>query len=117
MSRPIARRAPCNECPWRRDVAPGSYPVLPEALAQQQPDGSGHVPFDRPLPACHKTPEHHPLGCAGWLAVEGHNHLGVRLAVLRGTLARDATTPGDDWPPLVADMAEMVKRHPALETT
>ncbi|MBB3726043.1 hypothetical protein [Nonomuraea dietziae] len=29
---------------------------------------------------------HANLACAGWLGIEGHNHMGVRLAVMGDTL-------------------------------
>jgi hypothetical protein len=50
--------------------------------------------------ACHKTAEAKEIACAGWLAVAGWEHLGVRLAVITARLPRDALNPGDDWPDL-----------------
>ncbi len=110
----LARQRPCDQCPWRRDVARGAFPVIPGAYAEQAPTHQGHVGLDAPLVACHKTPVARSKACAGWLAVEGHNHLGVRLAIAEGRLPGEALSAGDGWPELVANAAEMVERHPPV---
>ncbi len=56
-----------------------------------------------PMFACHKTPEAGEKACAGWLAVEGWGHVGVRLAVAMGRLDGSALEPGDGWPELYPD--------------
>lgn len=58
-----------------------------------------------PLFACHKTEEGRERACAGWLAVEGVNHVTVRLAVAQGALDPAALSPGPDWPALHPDFA------------
>ncbi len=57
--------------------------------------------------ACHKSPEGREEACAGWLAVCGIEHLGVRLAVLTSRLEPEDLRPGKDWPALFASYAEM----------
>ena len=89
-----ARGRPCDECPWRLDVPRGAYPVIAGALHGQAPVAQGHAPLGAPLVACHKSPAGHDVICAGWLAVEGHNHLGVRLLVIAGQILAVALRPG-----------------------
>lgn len=105
------RRAPCDECPWRRDVPEGLYPVIPSTAAAVQGGPGAEAPMDAPIVACHKSPEGDDLPCAGWLAVAGVDHLGVRLAVAQGRIPPEALRPGEDWPELVDSFAEMVARH------
>ncbi|HEV7805464.1 MAG TPA: DUF6283 family protein [Solirubrobacteraceae bacterium] len=107
------RGRPCDECPWRLDVPAGTFPVIAGALDEQAPVAQGHVPLGAPLIACHKSPVGRDVICAGWLGVEGHNHLGVRLLVIAGRILATALEPGPGWPALVSSVREMVERHPA----
>lgn len=50
--------------------------------------------------ACHQTHEGAELPCAGWLAMVGHRHPNVRLALIQGHLPAEALRPGPDWPTL-----------------
>lgn len=71
--------------------------------------------MDAPVMACHKDQPGtaHPLRlCAGWLAVVGPHHLGVRMAVLTGELPAQALQPGDDWPELHESLAAMIDSWP-----
>lgn len=86
------RLFPCRECPWRRDTEPGQF----SACRYEQLENTSGVPgaeaaLDAPMFACHKTPEGKEQACAGWLAVAGRDHLGVRLAVAHGGLPADRT--------------------------
>lgn len=100
---------PCVNCPWRTDVAPGEFEQERyEALrASCRHAETVQAPFGAPMFACHKSPDGGEFACAGWLAVEGVNHLGVRLAVARGELPAEALQPGTDWPPLFPSYEEM----------
>jgi hypothetical protein len=60
-----------------------------------------------PLFACHKTAEGREQACAGWLAVSGYEHLGVRLAIVMGRLPAAVLSPGGDWPALYSSYDEM----------
>lgn len=93
---------PCAACPWRKAAEPGRFPPERwEALAASSADERGMGPeYGAPLFACHKTPDAGERACAGWLAMEGPNHPGVRLAVMTGDLPVCALTPGEDWPAL-----------------
>lgn len=50
-----------------------------------------------PIFACHATPEGGERACAGWLAVAGRDHLGMRLAVASGRLDPTALAPPEEW--------------------
>ncbi|MET8992561.1 hypothetical protein ACFYUK_45245 [Nonomuraea wenchangensis] len=67
--------------------------------------------------ACHldQPDTAHPLRlCAGWLAVNGPHHFRARLSVLSGQLPLQAIHPDTTaWPPLVADLDELLERRAA----
>lgn len=102
---------PCGECPWRRDQPAGRFPACRyEALRNTSADTDGaSVPLGAPMFGCHKSPEGAEMACAGWLAVEGHRHVGVRLAVATGQLDPEALHPGEGWPELYASYQEMAE--------
>ncbi len=100
---------PCSECPWRRDQPAGRFPACRyEALRDTSatPTG-GSAPMGAPLFACHKSLDGRRIACAGWLAVEGAGHVGVRMAVVTGRLDPSALLPGADWPELFETYAEL----------
>lgn len=102
-------RRPCDECPWRRDATPGRFPAERyEQLRNTVGQPGDEAPIGAPLFACHKTPEHGERACAGHLAVEGYNHLGVRYAVAVGRLDPVALSPRPRWPELYGSFDEMV---------
>lgn len=47
--------------------------------------------------------------CAGWLAVHGKDHLGVRLAVSLGRISGDALSPREGWPKLFRDVWDLAR--------
>lgn len=73
------------------------------------PDGS--APIGAPLFACHLTPPDVPSACAGWLAVEGAGHVGVRLAVVGDQLDPAALRPAPGWPDLYESFDEMCRAN------
>lgn len=100
---PHARR-PCTECPWRLDQPTGRFPAARYEQLRATSGGPGReVSLGGPIFACHKTVEGRDLACAGWLAVCGAQHLGIRWAVATGRLPAGALEPGDRWPPLYPD--------------
>lgn len=112
MSELPRQKRPCAECPFRRDVEPGQFPAeryeaLRESCRHEQ---NVQAPLGAPMFACHKSPEGGEFACAGWLAVEGHNHIGVRVAVATGHLPVDALAPKPDWPELYATYEEVEER-------
>jgi len=69
-------RKPCDECPWRMDVAPGKFsPDRFIALAPCSYD-MGQTVF-----ACHKSPEGREFACAGFLLMSGAHNFRVRMAM------------------------------------
>lgn len=105
--RPHAR--PCVRCPWSRDTPPGEFPLARyEALRSTVGSPGNEVPLCGPLFACHKTPEGGEEPCAGWLAAVGHQHLGVRLAVITGRLDPATLAPRPGWPELFTDYDELI---------
>jgi hypothetical protein len=99
---------PCDECPWRRDTLPGKFPACRyDALRETAGRAGAEAPLGAPMFACHKSPEGGERACAGWLAVVGYEHLGVRVALARGRLDPAAMQPGDGWPDLFGDYDEM----------
>lgn len=108
-------REPCRACPWRADAhaadIPGFAIELAEALAATCPDARGMGPHvGAPMFACHQSKEQHPFACAGWLAVAGHAHPGVRLAVRAGRLSDAALAASPGWPTLHASFDEMISK-------
>lgn len=67
------------------------------------------------MSACHKDQPDtaHPMRlCAGWLAVVGPDHIGVRLSLIDGRLPAEAIDPDTrDWPALHASLAELMARR------
>lgn len=106
---------PCSSCPWRCDTVAQDIPNfdldLAEGLANCCPDKRGMGPdFGASIFACHQSKEGAEIACAGWLAVVGHRHPGVRLAVLSQRLDSNALQPGAGWPPLHASYPEVLEK-------
>ncbi|MEV4093820.1 DUF6283 family protein [Streptosporangium saharense] len=104
------RTFPCNECPWRRDAQRGRFPVSRyEALTMTAGQPGAEAPLNTPMFGCHKGEPgtNADLACAGWLAVVGMEHLGVRLAVAMRELPAEALAPGENWPELYGSYEEM----------
>ena len=104
-------KQPCSECPWRKDQPAGRFP--PERYeslkATSWTKERGSAPMGAPMFACHKSREGRDLACAGWLAVEGANHVGVRIALMQDRLDPKALSPGEDWPELYDEYAQMAE--------
>lgn len=102
------RRHPCVECPFRRDAEPGQFTTCRyDALRDTVGAPGREQPIGAPIFACHKTTEGQDQACAGWLAVCGHSHIGVRLAVAQRRLPPEALAPAADWPELFDSYDEM----------
>jgi uncharacterized protein DUF6283 len=105
---------PCANCPWRRDSPAGEFAgERYEALRVTAGRPGCEVGLGAPMFACHKSEEGRDRACAGWLAVAGIEHLGVRLAVALGRLPASALRPGDRWPDLFSSYEEMADRNAA----
>jgi hypothetical protein len=109
---------PCANCPWRKDSPAGEFPPERyEALRTTAGRPGDEAGFGAPIFACHKTEAGRDRACAGWLAVAGVEHLGIRLAVVLGRLPASALRPADDWPELFASYEEMAERNGARADT
>lgn len=108
------RKRPCGECPWRRDTPSGVFSARRyEALRETSGKPGAEAPLGAPFFACHKSPEGREEACAGWLAVCGTEHLGVRMAVLAGRLEPEDLRPGEGWPALFGSYDEMAATQAA----
>lgn len=114
------RKAPCNECPWRKDVpinrfslerfqqlrATSTQPDVRDTAAMVQAAAGEQEKF-----GCHKgdpgTGE--DLACAGWLAVVGWENISIRVAVVYGQLPGSALRSGPNWPELYESYDAMVE--------
>lgn len=102
------RRYPCAECPFRTDTMPGMFPARRyDALRETAGTPGAEACLTAPMFACHKSPEGREEACAGWLAVCGVEHLGVRMAVLTGRLEPEDLRPVPGWPELFASYEDM----------
>jgi hypothetical protein len=67
--------------------------------------------LDAPIFACHLSEEGRDRACAGWLAVIGVEHLGIRMAVATGRLPVAALAPKPGWPALYEDYEAMAEAN------
>jgi hypothetical protein len=106
------RPRPCEECPWRRDTPSGQFPRERYEALENTVGGPGEeVGLGGPIFACHKSAEGKELPCAGWLAVVGIEHLGVRVSISQGHLPPEVLKPADDWPDLFDSYEELVAKQ------
>ena len=98
---------PCPSCPWWVDseggaAIPGFSIELARGLACTVGDDDGF----RTIMACHGSPEGRETSCRGYLAVEGHRNLTVRLEAAFGRI------------PLaeILDACRDLDLHPSFET-
>jgi hypothetical protein len=112
----MACRKPCPSCPWRRDqdatAIPGFKLDLAEDLAGTcaSTQGGVSVELGKPMFACHQSRPDEEIVCAGWLAVEGADHVGARMNVALEEWSPDALRPGEDWPELHGSFAEVIEK-------
>ncbi len=103
---------PCTNCPWRRDSLAGEFPAERYEALRTTAGSPGHeAGLGAPIFACHKSEPGRDRACAGWLAVAGIDHLGIRLAVTLGRLPAAVLKPGGDWPDLFSSYDEMAERN------
>lgn len=116
MPRPCDETATSGRCPFRRDADPGEFPAERyELLAATAGSPGEEAPFGAPIFACHHTSDGAEVACAGWLAVCGHFHLGVRLAFSMGRLDPAKVGPLPGWPELFDSYDEMAAAQAGQE--
>lgn len=88
---------------------------MAEGLASTSPDRRGVGPdWNAPQFACHQSKPGEEFPCAGWLAVHGRAHPGVRWNLIQGHYEPSVLDRGADWPELHASYQEMMDK---LRTT
>lgn len=103
---PSARRRPCAECPWRRDVKPGQFPAARfEALRVTTGRYGAEAPLGSPMFACHKSADGKEIACAGWLVAVGRD-LSITARV-NLSLGMPMPEPDESWPELFDTYDEM----------
>lgn len=68
------QRAPCSNCPWRKDVAPHEFDVARFRDLAGTAYDMAHKVF-----TCHKSKDEKPVVCAGFLLRGADNNLTVRF--------------------------------------
>lgn len=105
------RSRPCARCPWRRDVDLSAFTAADMAKLEGADGTPGaEASWNAPTMACHRDQPgtaHAMRLCAGWLAVVGHHHLAIRMAVMAGGLPPHTTTADPGWPKLYPDFATL----------
>src|SRR5258708_6856427 len=96
------RSFPCSECPWKRGTRPGQFTAARYAQIRASAGTPTAADLSAGMFGCHKGEPgtDADLACAGWLAVEGHKHLLVRIAVLTSRLEPGDLAPDSGWPAL-----------------
>nr|WP_225954516.1 DUF6283 family protein [Kibdelosporangium phytohabitans] len=106
------RARPCAQCPWRTDADLSLFSD-DDMVKLERADGSpgGEAAPSAPAMSCHLDQPgtaHAMRLCAGWLAVVGPHHLGIRMAVIAGRLPEQALSVGQDWAELFANLDQLV---------
>ncbi|PBA68864.1 DUF6283 family protein [Mycobacterium avium] len=103
---------PCANCPWRRDSPAGEFHAERYEVLRATAGVPGReAALGAPIFACHKSEPGRDRACAGWLAVAGIDHLGIRVAVALGRLPASTLRPAEDWPDLFDSYEEMADRN------
>lgn len=121
----VATRAIPRGCPWAHSTDLAAFGAEDmRMLARAHGAPGAEAPVNAPVIACHKDQDDtaHPLRlCAGWLAVIGPHHLGVRMQTLNGRLTGEGPAPDATWPQLYADTPAVIRawrqRHAELADT
>lgn len=108
----LYRAYPCVQCPWRAGADLSSFSDGDMSRLVRANGAVGvEAARDAPAVACHldQPDTSHPMRlCAGWLAVVGRHHLGIRMAVLAGRLPEEALAAGEGWPSLYESLDDLL---------
>lgn len=109
------RTRPCVQCPWRAhaDLTLFSEEDMAK-LARANGSPGGEAAPSAPAMACHLDQPgtaHAMRFCAGWLAVVGRHHLGIRMKIISGRLPEQVLLVGQDWPELHASLDHLVSER------
>lgn len=104
------RRAPCKACPWRVDAKATEIPGFDMEKAENLKNTVGQV-LGQPMMACHQSKDGEEIVCVGFLAVDGHDNLTVRLSLATGVLDPIAVQPApEEWGELHGSFDEMIEK-------
>ncbi|WP_100112514.1 DUF6283 family protein [Streptomyces alboflavus] len=111
------RKRPCTKCPWltRTDLTEFTEADM-EMLQEANGRRGAEAPLNAPIVACHRDQPgttHAWRWCAGFLAVVGEQHLGVRLALAMDALPPQAVNPPADWPDMYPDLDALLTARAA----
>lgn len=93
-------RAPCAQCPWRKDVPTGVFPAEAYRISAHTAEDAALSTF-----ACHMSGAGSPRTCAGFLLRNSVHNLQVRIQLAQGRL--DLRKVEDGGLPLYASYREM----------
>lgn len=96
----VYRRAPCAECPWRRDAPAGAFPAKAYMLSAHCAHDCSDVGF-----GCHMSGVDHSVTCAGFLLRGADHNLFVRKQIALGGI--DLSKVSDGGAELYEDYVEM----------
>jgi hypothetical protein len=112
MPRPCDPTDKSGACPFRVDAEPGEFTHERfEKLADTAGAPGAEVPIGGSWFACHHTRDGGEVACAGWLAVCGVDHIGVRMAVSEGRIAAEALRRPADGPDLFESYDVMAREQ------
>ncbi|MFM9462804.1 DUF6283 family protein [Streptomyces scabiei] len=106
------RKLPCTKCPWLTSTDLTEFSDKDMDMLRRANGRPGvEAPVNAPIVACHRDQPgtaHAMRWCAGFLAVVGEQHLGVRLALAFEALPPQAVSPRASWPELYPDLDTLV---------
>lgn len=84
----LSNLKPCKACPWLRSSSAGGsdIPNFSLELMRDLSSTCGEEDGFRKIMACHDSKEDKPFGCAGYMAVQGHKNINVRLLAAQGEI-------------------------------
>lgn len=96
----VYRRAPCAECPWRRDARVGAFPAQAFRLSASCAEDMSDVAF-----GCHMSGADRSVTCAGLLLRGSDHNLAMRRRAATGEI--DLSKVSDGGAELYDDYFEM----------
>ncbi|MFJ8752247.1 DUF6283 family protein [Streptomyces sp. NPDC102441] len=106
------RKRPCTTCPLADRHRPDRIQRRGHGRAPAANGRPGaEAPVDAPIVTCHRDrpgTEHAMRWCAGFLAEDGEEHLGIRLALAFQALPPQAVHQPAGWPELYPDLDALV---------
>ena len=101
--------APCKNCPFRKNAPKAGEPggSVPAHSDDEVRVVARNCTEGMSVMQCHKSSDKRPRACAGFLSVVGYDSIGVRLAVMTGSVKHEDV--GRDIQGLYGSMREMLR--------